>query len=717
MRSYLALFTVCVSLCGQLQAQLSEYIYPHFRSPSFSNYGTVGLVQMPSARFFEEGSISFTWSHLEPYLRGSIVAYPFNWFEASYQYTDVNNKLYSDIKEFSGSQSYKDKGFDAKFLLFKERRYLPAIAIGIRDVGGSGLFGAEYLVASKYIKNVDFTAGIGWGIMTNNGFKNPLSQINSRFSNRTLDSGTGDTQGGEFNINSFFAGEEAGFFAGAEIFIPKTNGLRLKLEYDANDYDLESYFPLKQSSRVNMNLTWPISKRFQVKLGYIRGDTLNFGFSYSGFYAKKDPYVKKKDPPKVIPRAATFRRVNARDPNNLYLSSLKYLRQENLYLQTADINDSVLSLSFSQNTHISYPRAIGRAARVLDQLAPEYIDTFKITNLNADMSMFTTEIPRDAFQASESLNLTSELMRKTAIYKEDSPTHHKEHKFQPRTELPLFINKFSPAVRSQIGGPDGFYFGDLSIAMHSELILKKNLSISSAVSIGVLNNFGPLKLASDSVIPHVRTDIVQYLKQSKRAHITRLQANYFLNPYKSFFIKFSGGILESMFGGIGSEALWRPFGENYAIGAELWRVQQRAYDMTFSFRDYRTTTGFINMYYKEPRSKVTVALKGGKFLAGDSGINFDISRRFKSGFTLGVFASKTDISKFEFGEGSFDKGFYFHLPIEVFYPEHTKGVTGFGLRPLTRDGAAILTHGLHLWGVTDQSSLMNITRDWDDIYD
>ena len=716
MRSSFALFTVCISLCGQLQAQLSEYIYPNFRSPSFSNYGTVGLVQMPSARFFEEGSIAFTWSHLEPYLRGSIVAYPFSWFEASYQYTDVNNKLYSDVPAFSGTQSYKDKGFDAKFLLSKERRYLPAIAIGIRDVGGSSLFGSEYIVASKFIKNVDFTAGIGWGIMINNGFKNPLSQINSRFNNRILDSGSGDTQGGEFNINAFFAGEEAGFFAGAEIFIPKTNGLRLKLEYDGNDYDLESYYPLKQSSRVNMNLTWPVSKRFQVKLGYIRGDTLNFGFSYSGFYAKKDPYVKKKDPPKVIPRAATFRIVNARDPNNLYLSSLKYLRQENLYLQTADITDSVLSLSFSQNTHISYPRAIGRAARVLDQLAPEYIDTFKITNLNADMSMFTTEIPRDAFQASESLNLTSELMRKTVIYKEDSPTHQ-EHKFQPRTELPLFINKLSPAVRSQIGGPDGFYFGDLSISMHSELILKKNLSVSSAVSIGVLNNFGPLKLASDSILPHVRTDIVQYLKQSKRVHITRLQTNYFLNPYKSFFVKFSGGILESMFGGFGSEALWRPFGKNYAIGAELWRVQQRAYDMTFSFRDYRTTTGFINMFYKEPRSKVTVALKGGKFLAGDSGINFDISRRFKSGFTLGVFASKTDISQFEFGEGSFDKGFYFHLPIEVFYPEYTKGVTGFGLRPLTRDGAAILTHGLHLWGVTDQSSLMNITRDWDDIYD
>lgn len=716
MRSSFALFMFCIILCGQLQAQLSEYIYPNFRSPSFSNYGTVGLVQMPSARFFEEGSIAFTWSHLDPYLRGSIIAYPFEWFEASYQYTDVNNKLYSDVPDFSGSQSYKDKGFDAKFRILKESRFLPSIALGIRDVGGSGLFGSEYLVASKFFKNVDLTAGIGWGIMTNNSFLNPLSKLGSRFDSRTLNSGVGDTQGGEFNIDSFFAGENAGFFAGAEIFLPKIDGLRLKLEYDGTDYDLESYYPLKQSSRLNFNFTLPISKRFQVKLGYLRGNTLNFGFSYSGFYRDKDPYVKKKDPPKVIPRSAAFKAVNARDPRNLYLSSMKYLREERLYLQTADIEDSVLSVAFTQNTHTSYPRATGRVIRVLDQLAPDYIDTFKITNLNAEMSLHTVEISRNAFQSAEDLELTKELLRQTSIYKESSK-NFKDYAFKPLLKLPLFINKISPAVRSQIGGPDGFYFGDLSIAMHSELILKRNLTITGVASIGVLNNFGPLKLASDSVLPHVRTDIVRYLKESKSAHITRLQANYFLNPYKSFFVKLSGGILETMFGGIGSEVLWRPFDKNYAIGAELWRVQQREYEMLLSFRDYRTTTGFINLFYREPKSKITVAVKGGKFLAGDSGINLDISRRFKSGFTLGVFSSKTDISQFEFGEGSFDKGFYFHLPIQVFYPNYSKGVTGFGLRPLTRDGAAILTHGLHLWGVTDQSSLMNITRDWDDIYD
>ena len=164
--------TVLVSTFSSLVgAQIADYIYPHHEQPSFSNYGTVGLIMMPSARMHEAGTIGFTWSHADPYLRGSIMGYPFDWFEASYQYTDVNNKLYSDVPDFSGSQSYKDKGFDAKFRIFQETRFLPSVALGIRDVGGSGLFGSEYVVASKFIKNVDFTAGIGWGIMINNKFR------------------------------------------------------------------------------------------------------------------------------------------------------------------------------------------------------------------------------------------------------------------------------------------------------------------------------------------------------------------------------------------------------------------------------------------------------------------------------------------------------------------------------------------------------------------
>ena len=139
--------------------------------------------------------------------------------------------------------------------------------------------------------------------------------------------------------------------------------------------------------------------------------------------------------------------------------------------------------------------------------------------------------------------------------------------------------------------------------------------------------------------------------------------------------------------------------------------------MLFKFSDYDIVTGHINLYFVEPKSRVLVNVKGGRFLAGDSGINLNLSRRFKSGLQLGVFVSKTDISAAEFGEGSFDKGFYFHIPIESFFSNYAKGLTSWGLRPLTRDGAQYLTHGHHLWGISDQANHFNILSDWDDIYD
>jgi len=154
---------ICISLSSYLSADPDEYIYP-FKQYSFSNYGTLGLIQNPNARFLDEGSLGFSWSHNEPYLRGSLIAYPFSWLEVSYQYTDINNQLYSPFKEFSGSQSLKDKSFDTKIRLIKESQLWPQIAVGFRDIAGTGLFSSEYIVASKNLsKSLDLTMGIGWG--------------------------------------------------------------------------------------------------------------------------------------------------------------------------------------------------------------------------------------------------------------------------------------------------------------------------------------------------------------------------------------------------------------------------------------------------------------------------------------------------------------------------------------------------------------------------
>ncbi len=704
-------------------ADINDYIYPN-RLPSFSNYGTTGIIQMPSARLHDEGSLALSWSHNEPYLRGSIIAYPFSWLEATYGYTDINNALYSNVSSFSGSQSYKDKGFDVKIRLLQETDILPSVAFGIRDLAGSNQFEAEYIVASKFIKNFDFTLGLGWGDLSHGRYKNPLSifgdGVNQRVSNNI------GGQGGEFVTDRYFRGT-VGIFGGVEIFIPNARGLRFKLEYDSTNYLEEAfglgraasnfaYEPVEDAkSRVNFGFTYPVNKNLHLKASYVKGTTFNFGFSYALNLSKKNKKLKKINPPVPVENARIVRKVNSSNELFFYRSILKNLNDRDYYLQKASVDEDVLSVAFSQSTHASHMQAAGRVTRVLAEISPDNISTFNIVNINAGMAMYSMEVDRNSF----SKNLPANSFRVAARDIKIKPEKYEDrsYKYNPSKPFPVNFYKIEPTLRTQIGGPDGFFFGDLRLTYDGEILFDSNLSLSTSASIGITDNLDNLKLASDSILPHVRTDIVQYLKNSQKYNIDRFQLNYFINPTPNIYGKMSVGLLETMFAGIGSEFLYRPFDKNYGIGAELWRVQQRDYDLMFGLRDYITTTGHINFYYIEPKSNILFAVRGGRFLARDSGLSFDFSRRFKSGFQLGVFFSRTDISKREFGEGSFDKGFYFHVPLDFFSTKYTKDVFTWGLKPLTRDGAAPLNHGFYLWGVTEQAHKQTFFRDWDDLYD
>ncbi len=72
-------------------------------------------------------------------------------------------------------------------------------------------------------------------------------------------------------------------------------------------------------------------------------------------------------------------------------------------------------------------------------------------------------------------------------------------------------------------------------------IIKKNLTITASASQGIFNNMAELKLGSDSVLPHVRSDVVKYLKQSQDFAIDNLKINYFMQPRKDLFTKITAG--------------------------------------------------------------------------------------------------------------------------------------------------------------------------------
>src|SRR5690606_18607929 len=139
----------------------------------------------PTARMRDPGYLSFHYGHVQPYSHGNVIFQPFEWMEAGFRYTDVSNRLYGPAS-LSGDQSYKDKSIDVKFRAWKESAYLPEVAVGLRDVGGTGLFAGEYVVANKRTGDFDWSLGLGWGYVGARGnLRNPLSVIDDAFDSRT----------------------------------------------------------------------------------------------------------------------------------------------------------------------------------------------------------------------------------------------------------------------------------------------------------------------------------------------------------------------------------------------------------------------------------------------------------------------------------------------------------------------------------------------------
>ena len=696
-----------------LTASVKEYLYK-IDDPTFSNWGSSGLVNMPSARFQEEGTLAINIANHDPYTRLAGIAYPFAWMEAVYQYTDIRDRLYSEVFAFSGNQTFKDKGFDVKFRIMSEQKFLPAVAVGLKDIAGTSLFSSEYLVASKFYKNIDFTAGIGWGTMSDNAAPNPLKIISQTFA-QDRGSFTGEgSKGGTFSTSSYFRSKEIGLFGGMEIFFSSVKGLRLKLEYDSTNYILEGNKPQTQDSPINFSISYSPNTNFSFYVGQVRGNTLQAGFTLKKNFSKKSKSLPKNDHV-ILESSNDIKKATALGDRYLYLASLKYLKEESINVRSVGISDHKLSIAFSQSKYTNYAKAYGRAAAILDQIAHDNITEFELLAENRTYELSAVVFDRrDFVELKESRDYLS--LKSTSNF---SSGHNKadSHQYRPKFNYPVIFYSVAPDFQTHFGGADRFFAGSLDLMFQSEVLLNNQITFQLKVAHALTSTLDVLEQGSDSILPHVRTDSIQYLKEGSKAAIKRAQFNYFAHPKKSIYYKFSAGIFESMFGGAGGEILYRPFGAYWGIGMEAYSLTQREYNQRFKFRDYQTETAHIKLYLSEPSSGLLFQLVGGKYLAKDSGITMDVSRIFKSGLTMGVYASRTDISYEEFGEGSFDKGFYFFMPLDTFISSHTRKLTGFGMRPLTRDGAQRANIGLDLWGVTSEGSIHNIHNSFDGVYE
>src|SRR5437870_5092355 len=106
-----------------------------------NDWGEIGLLQTPTARMAPTSTLSGQLGHVWPYTRGNVFMQPLDWIEAGFRYSEIANRPYGP----TGGQTAKDKSFDAKFRLWRESAYAPDLAVGFRDIVGTGLFSSEYL--------------------------------------------------------------------------------------------------------------------------------------------------------------------------------------------------------------------------------------------------------------------------------------------------------------------------------------------------------------------------------------------------------------------------------------------------------------------------------------------------------------------------------------------------------------------------------------------
>ena len=172
------------------------------------------------------------------------------------------------------------------------------------------------------------------------------------------------------------------------------------------------------------------------------------------------------------------------------------------------------------------------------------------------------------------------------------------------------------------------------------------------------------------------------------------------------------GLLERMFGGVSGELLWKPATQNWGLGAEINYVKQRDYDMRFSFLDYDVVTGHASAYVDTGWHGMELQVDAGRYLAGDWGATFTVSRRFANGWEVGGFFTLTDVPFDEYGEGSFDKGLFLTIPLEWGLPYETRERFSTTIRPLTRDGGARLSVANRLYPIVQEADTGDLRADW-----
>ena len=659
--------------------------------------GQSGYINMPSAWTERDGTFSTGYGYDSPYGSTWVSATMLPFLQVTGRYVSITGLpafSSTDPQYGKGYGRYKDKVADVKLRLRDENDLLPAVSVGATDLLGTELFKGRYVVVSKTFGRAhNFEASVGYG--------------NKR---------------------------PKGLFAGARWAPVSAPQWALVAEYDAIDYTKDHRAresgadKRKNGPAVGIEYRWGwLGAQVARNRDHFSANAyLTIPFSEKEFVPKiyEPAPFQVKDAPAKIPAAQW-----QQDPAHGAALIAALVKQDFKNVRV-ELDGRTLRLSLTNSRISNLGRAIGRATRTALAFAPEGTRAIQVTYTRLDQPVATYEfqdlqkltdyftglVSRDDFLRTVDVRYATPADRVVEDRQGMLVGIQDDGRLEVRVghegDVVQVSSEDREANRFKVVPKLSFFFNDPSGALRYEVWasatydkrLGDGLYLNSDMKLGLFENVSAVKQPSNSVLPHVRTDIAEY-KRGGRIKLNRLLLNRYQNPFERVYTRLSAGFYEEMYRGFGGQVLYVPKDSRWAVDLTGDALQQRGVKGWFDKRDYQTATAFAALHYRLPYD-ITATARAGRFLARDEGVRVEFKRRFPSGVEIGAWYTKTngkDITMPGTPTNPYnDKGVFLSVPLNIMLPLDSQTTAGIGISPWTRDVGQMVASPGDLYDMIEQ---------------
>ncbi|WP_235857890.1 YjbH domain-containing protein [Marimonas lutisalis] len=676
-------------------------------------YGTPGgLIDMPTAEMAHDGELSSTVSHFGGTSKTTLTFQITPRLTGSFRYSALN-----EYRPGRGGPNpypngtYYDRSFDLRYQLLTEGQYRPGVAVGLRDFIGTGLYGSEYVVATKSIGDrLRLTGGVGWG---------RLGSFNSFATTGTRPTGVIGS-GGLPTTDRWFRGPVAGF---GGISYQATDRLSFKAEYSSDAYLEErgggqdpGSNMFQRKSPWNFGLDYQVSRSVNVGAYYLYGSEVGLSVTVA-LDPKSSPVPGGAD---TAPLPVAMRpRFSASDlgwktqpgaEDSLRAQVAETLAGEGLILEGIRLEGTRAHVLLRNTRYDVEAQAVGRAARVLSRTLPPSVETFTIGQTFNGMPTGAVTMTRSDVERLENAPATDMFERVTfggdaGAWAGMAP----EGGSYPRFEWSL-----GPYAKLSVFDPDNPVKADIGARLSADYHVAPGWVLSGSVSAKMVGNLDDPPSgrsgAGPGTLPKVRSNARLY-SMGNDPRIDHLTLARYGRLGEDWYSRVTFGYLEQMYAGISGEVLWKPVDSKLALGAELNYVAQRDFDQLFGVQNYTVATGHVSAYY-DFGGGYHGQMDMGRYLAGDWGATVALDREFDNGWRVGAYVTKTNVSSAAFGEGSFDKGIRITVPLSWATGTATRRKNDIVIQSLTRDGGARLNVDGRLYEAVRDAHKPQMAKTW-----